>query len=221
MPDERRAGGKPEHGTVTVVFKRVGQEVEIKVVDDGRGLDLPRIEEKARAFGLVAPSTPLSDAELRRMILRPGFSTRDKVTEVSGRGVGMDVVNDRISALKGRLTIDSTALAGCCFTLHVPVSSGVAHALVVQCAQESVALSADQVITVLPAGQAGLTRAGEQLTLSHEDQAYPAFILSHWLGFEETAPIDAHEAERLLPVLSKVLMARWPCWSMRCSTRVN
>ena len=203
MPDERRALGKPEHGTVTVAFKRVGQEVEIKVVDDGRGLDLHRIEEKARAFGLVAPDTPLSDAELRRMILRPGFSTRDKVTEVSGRGVGMDVVNDRISALKGRLTIDSTALAGCRFTLHVPVSSGVAHALVVKCAQESVALSADQVITVLPAGQAGLARAGEQLTLSHEDQAYPAFILSHWLGFEETTSIDAREAERFLPVLVK------------------
>ena len=88
-------------------------------------------------------------------------------------------------------------------SLHVPVSSGVAHALVVQCAQESVALSADQVITVLPAGQAGLTRAGEQLTLSHDDQTYPAFILSHWLGFEETTSVDTQEAEKFLPVLVK------------------
>ena len=203
MPDERKALGKPAHGTVTVAFKRVGQEVEIEVLDDGRGLDLQRIEEKAQAFGLIAPGTQLSEFELRRMILRPGFSTRDKVTEVSGRGVGMDVVNDRISALKGRLAIDSTTLAGSRFTLNVPVSSGVAHALVVQCAQESVALSTDQVITVLPAGQAGLTNADGQLTLRYDEQTYPAFVLSHWLGFEENAPVSDAQAARFLPVLVK------------------
>ncbi len=203
MPDERHALGKPAHGAVTVAFKRVGQEVEITVADDGRGLDLSRIEEKARTYGLVAPEAKLSEAELRRMILRPGFSTRDKVTEVSGRGVGMDVVNDRISALKGRLSIDSTAMLGCCFTLQVPVSSGVAHALVVQCAQEMVALSTDQVVTVLPAGLAELALAGDGLTLSHEGHAYPAFVLSHWLGFEESMPFDAQSAVRYLPVLVK------------------
>ena len=201
MPAERQALGKSASGTVTVAFKRVGQEVEITVADDGRGLDLPRIEEKARDFGLIAPDTKLSEAELRRMILRPGFSTRDMVTEVSGRGVGMDVVNDRISALKGRLAIDSTALVGSRFTLHVPVSSGVAHALVVQCAQESVALSTDQVVTVLPAGQAEVSQADGRLTLTYEGQAYPAFVLSHWLGLEETTLIDMQSAARYLPVL--------------------
>ena len=201
LPDERRAMGKPEHGTVTVAFKRVGQEVEINVIDDGRGLDLSRIEEKAQAYGLIAPGTQLSESELRRMILRPGFSTRAKVTEVSGRGVGMDVVNDRISALKGRLAIDSTAMAGSRFTLHVPVSSGVAHALVVQCAQESVALATDQVITVLPAGLASFTRAGQQLSLSHDGKTYLAYVLSHWLGFEETGRTSALDAARFLPVL--------------------
>lgn len=203
MPDERLASGKSASGTVTVAFKRVGQEVEITVADDGRGLDLPRIEEKARDFGLISPDTKLSEAELRRMILRPGFSTRDMVTEVSGRGVGMDVVNDRISALKGRLAIDSTALVGSRFTLHVPVSSGVAHALVVQCAQESVALSTDQVVTVLPAGQAEVRQVDGRLTLSHEGQSYPAFVLSHWLGLEETTLIDTQSAARYLPVLVK------------------
>ena len=200
-PEERQAQGKPPQGTVTVAFKRVGQEVEIVVSDDGRGLDLERIAEKAVAFGLVAPGTSLSESELRRMILRPGFSTRDRVTEVSGRGVGMDVVNDRISALKGRLDIGSTPFAGSRFTLHVPVSSGVAHALVVQCAQESVALSTDQVVTVLPAGQAELMRDGEQLMMTHEDQQIPAFILSQWLGFEETKVLSLADAALRLPVL--------------------
>ncbi len=202
LPDDRLAYGKPAQGTVTVSFRRVGQEVEIVVVDDGQGLDLPAIAEKAVAFGLVAADVRLSESELRRMILRPGFSTRDKVTEVSGRGVGMDVVNDRIAALKGRLAIDSTPYAGCRFTLHVPVSSGVAHALIVQCAQETVALSADQVIVVLSPGQAELVLQDNQLMLGHDAQYYPAFVLSQWLGFEESAasasPLDS--AHRL-PVL--------------------
>ena len=202
-PDERQAQGKPPQGTVTVAFKRVGQEVEIVVTDDGRGLDLARIAEKAVAFGLMAPGTMLSDSELRRLILRPGFSTRDRVTEVSGRGVGMDVVNDRIAALKGRLDIGSTPFAGSRFTLYVPVSSGVAHALVVQCVQESVALSTDQVVTVLPAGQAELMRDGEQLMVTYDGQPYPAFVLSQWLGFEETAPLSLAEAALRLPVLVK------------------
>ena len=200
-PEERQAQGKPAQGTVTVAFKRMGQEVEIVVSDDGRGLDLPRIAEKAVAFGLVERGTNLSDSELRRLILRPGFSTRDKVTEVSGRGVGMDVVSDRIAALKGRLDIRSTTYAGSRFTLHVPVSSGVAHALVVQCAQESVALSTDQVVTVLPAGQAELERAGEQLVVLHDGQRYPAFVLGQWLGFEETTALSLSDAALRLPVL--------------------
>ncbi len=202
-PEERLAHGKPAQGTVSVTFKRVGQEVEIVVTDDGRGLDLTRIAEKAANFGLIPHGASLSDAELRRLILRPGFSTRDAVTEVSGRGVGMDVVNDRITALKGRLDIASTRLSGSRFTLYVPVSSGVAHALVVQCAQESVALSTDQVLVVLPAGQSGLTRHAEQLVLTHEGQDYPAFVLSQWLGFEETAPLSLAEAALKLPVLVK------------------
>lgn len=206
LPDERLAQGKPAQGTVTVSFRRVGQEVEIGVVDDGRGLDLPAIAEKAVAFGLVAADVQLSESELRRLILHPGFSTRDTVTEVSGRGVGMDVVNDRIAALKGRLAIDSTPFAGCRFMLHVPVSSGVAHALIVQCAQEQVALSADQVVVVLSPGQAELVleqnQNQNQLMLVYESQHYPAFVLSQWLGFEESAaPAGPLDSAHRLPVL--------------------
>jgi chemosensory pili system protein ChpA (sensor histidine kinase/response regulator) len=194
-PDERQLLGKPEQGSITVAFKRVGQEVEIVVADDGRGLDLARISDKAIAFGLITKDTQLSDAQLRRLILRPGFSTRDKVTEVSGRGVGMDVVNDRVAALKGRLDIDSAAHSGSRFTLHVPVSSGVAHALIVQCAQESVAIASDQVLLVLPAGQVDLTLNDAQITLTHDGQQLPVYVLAQWLGFEESAPLSLAGAD--------------------------
>ena len=200
-PEERGALGKQVQGSVTVAFKRVGQEVEIVVVDDGRGLDLERISDKAVSFGLVAKGAKLSDAELRRLILRPGFSTRDKVTEVSGRGVGMDVVNDRVTALKGRLDIDSTQQQGSRFTLHVPVSSGVAHALIVQCAQESVAIASDQVVTVLPAGLGGLTQQGLQMMLAHDGQQLPVFVLAQWLGFEDRSTLSLIDAARRLPVI--------------------
>ena len=200
-PVERLALGKPEQGRITIAFKRVGQEVEIVVADDGRGLDLPRIAEKAISFGLVALGTQLSDADLRRLILRPGFSTRDNVTEVSGRGVGMDVVNDRVAALKGRLAIDSTQLLGSRFTLHVPVSSGVAHALIVQCAGESVAIASDQVVTVLPAGQAGVTMQGQQMVLTHDGQQLGVFVLAQWLGFEEPGAMSLDDAALRLPVI--------------------
>ena len=200
---ERLALGKPEQGRITVAFKRVGQEVQIVVADDGRGLDLAKIAEKAFSFALVAPGTQLSDADLRRLILRPGFSTRDKVTEVSGRGVGMDVVNDRVAALKGRLDIDSTQLAGSRFTLHVPVSSGVAHALIVQCANESVAIASDQVLMALPAGQAELTLNGHQLMLAHDGQQLNVYVLAQWLGFEEPGTLSLSDAALRLPVIVK------------------
>ena len=203
-PEERTASGKSVRGTVSVSFRAVGQEVEIVVADDGRGLDLPAIVEKALSFGLLAPGAQLSDAELRRLILQPGFSTRNKVTEVSGRGVGMDVVNDRVSALKGRLDIDSQPLRGSRFTLHVPVTSGVTHALIVQCAQESIGLSADQIVTILPPSASVIQNVGESLQLMHEDDWLPAFVLSNWLGFEEDTR-QRNEAELALkvPVLVK------------------
>ena len=97
----------------------------------------------------------------------------------------MDVVNDRVAALKGRLDIDSNTGSGSRFTLHVPVTSGIAHALIVQCAQESVALSIDQIITVLPAGTADIQRDGTALQLQHDGGVVPAFVLANWLGFED------------------------------------
>ena len=203
-PEERVASGKSAQGTVSVSFRTVGQEVEIVVADDGRGLDLPAIREKAQSFGLLALDAQLSDAELRRLILQPGFSTRNKVTEVSGRGVGMDIVNDRVSALKGRLDIDSQALLGTRFTLHVPVTSGITHALIVQCAQESIGLSADQVVTILPPNASDIQSIGGSLQLMHEGNQLPAFVLSNWLGFEEdTGPLAAADLALKVPVLVK------------------
>ncbi len=191
-PEDRLMLGKPEVGTVTLSFRRSGQEVEVICADDGRGLDLPTVYDKAVEYGLIAAGTQLSEDELRRLILRPGFSTKGEVTEVSGRGVGMDVVNDRVSALKGRLEIDSKPYEGTSFTLHVPVSTGATQSLIVSCAGEWVALPADQVVQAMAADEVKLRLTDGKVYLDHLGMAYPAYSLGVWLGFEDAMDLMAH-----------------------------
>jgi chemotaxis protein histidine kinase CheA/ActR/RegA family two-component response regulator len=192
--DERTLLGKPEHGTVRLSFRRTGQEVEVICSDDGRGLDLPTIYDKAVEYGLIPAGAELSEDEVRRLILRPGFSTKGEVTEVSGRGVGMDVVNDRVTGLKGRLNIASQVFVGTTFTLHVPVSSGATQALLVKCADEMVALSSDQVVIALAAEQTQID--GEQLI--YGEQTYPVYALAVWLGYEEAKPLVSYAQPAVL-----------------------
>jgi chemosensory pili system protein ChpA (sensor histidine kinase/response regulator) len=187
--EERVLLGKPEMGTVTLSFRRSGQGVEVVCADDGRGLDLPTVYDKAVEYGLIVRGAELSEDELRRLILRPGFSTKGDVTEVSGRGVGMDVVNDRVSAMKGRLDIDSKPFEGTRFTLHVPVSTGATQSLIVSCAGEWVALPTDQVVQALAADEVKLRNLNGQIMLDHGGAAYSAYSLSMWLGFEDNIDV--------------------------------
>jgi chemotaxis protein histidine kinase CheA/ActR/RegA family two-component response regulator len=183
--EERALLGKSEMGTVTLSFRRSGQEVEVICADDGRGLDLPTVYDKAVEYGLIERGTELSEDELRRIILRPGFSTKGEVSEVSGRGVGMDVVNDRVSALKGRLEIASKPFEGTSFTLHVPVSTGATQSLIVSCGGEWVALPSDQVVQAFAADEVSLRQQGTHTMLDYKDVSYPAYSLGVWLGFED------------------------------------
>jgi chemotaxis protein histidine kinase CheA/ActR/RegA family two-component response regulator len=198
-PDERLALGKPAVGTITLSFRRVGQDVELICADDGKGLDLPTIYDKAVEYGLIDPGAKLKEDEIRRLILRPGFSTKGEVTEVSGRGVGMDVVNDRVSGLKGRLDIESSPYGGSRFIVRVPVSTGAAQALIVQCAQEEVALPSDQVLQALAADAVEIVQREGSTTpmLTYLGQDYPVYALGVWLGFEDEAVI----ASRTRPVV--------------------
>ncbi len=186
-PDERRMLGKEEMGTITLSFRRIGQDVELVCADDGKGLDLPTIYDKAVEYGLIETGAKLSEDEMRRLILHPGFSTKGSVTEVSGRGVGMDVVNDRISGLKGRLSIESQPYAGSRFIMRVPVSSGAVQALIVQCAQEEVALPSDQILQALAADEVEIIVSDTHAApvLRHLGLDYPVYALGVWLGFED------------------------------------
>ena len=204
LPQDRVYVGKPDQGTIYLDFQRNGEEMVLRVSDDGRGLDLVAIEAKAVSYGLIEAPGVLNEVELQRLILQPGFSTREHVTETSGRGVGMDIVNDRITGLKGRLEIDSTIGLGSSFTVHVPVSSGVAKALVVECAGEAIALPLEQVDSIVAAGLAQFSVSGNGIQLEYADHVYPAYSLAQWLALEDFSADDMlQRAATWIVVLAK------------------
>ncbi len=135
-PEERVAAGKPEIGKIRLAARHQAGEIHIEIADDGRGLDRDRILAKARERGMVAAGEQLSDNDIYNMIFKPGFSTAEKVTEVSGRGVGMDVVWKHLDHLRGRAEIRSTPGQGARFLLRLPLTLAIIDGLVVLCGED-------------------------------------------------------------------------------------
>lgn len=121
-PDERTAAGKSPAGHILLSAAQVGSEVRIVVRDDGRGLNRDRILQKAREKALIGPTEQPEDAQIWKLIFEPGFSTAEGVTRLSGRGVGMDVLNSAMTDLRGRIGVDSQPGRGTSVSLHIPVS---------------------------------------------------------------------------------------------------
>jgi two-component system chemotaxis sensor kinase CheA len=124
-PEDRIAAGKPEAGVLTLAAHHRGGDIVVEVADDGRGLDLDKILARARERGLVAPDQVLSEPEIRELIFAPGFSTAAAVTDLSGRGVGMDVVRRNVRGLGGEVTIDSEAGRGTRISLRLPLTLAI------------------------------------------------------------------------------------------------
>ena len=139
-PERRAALGKPEVGHISVSLERDGAEVVIVVADDGAGIDVKLIREKAIALGLADPQAKLTDEEATQLILEPGFSTAGRVTQSAGRGVGMDVVATEVKKLGGGLFIESTIGKGSRFTIRLPFTLAISQALIVRVAEEVFAL---------------------------------------------------------------------------------
>ncbi|MGC4029585.1 MAG: Hpt domain-containing protein [Steroidobacteraceae bacterium] len=139
-PEQRRAAGKAETGQIRLTLRREGAEVIIDVADDGAGMNLEAIRAKAIAMGMVAANHALSDEEAMQLVLEPGFSTAENLTQAAGRGVGMDVVATEVKKLGGALHIETQAGQGSRFTIRLPFTLAVSHALIVRIADEFYAL---------------------------------------------------------------------------------
>jgi two-component system chemotaxis sensor kinase CheA len=147
LPAMRVASGKPEEGVITLGAERRGNQIVITVSDDGAGIDPERLRKKALAESLAAPEelAAMDDGALLDLIFRPGFSTAARVTEVSGRGVGMDVVRDTLTRMSGSIEVASTPGAGTQMILKLPLTLAIAQVLLVRVGGEELALPLDAV----------------------------------------------------------------------------
>jgi len=131
LPKDRVAAGKSEAGVIVIGVDREGGDVMIRVVDDGRGIDIAAVRSRATERGLIDSDSKLSDHDVLQFIMQAGFSTAEKVTQISGRGVGMDVVDSEIKQLGGVLEIDTIQGQGTTFTVRLPLTLAINHALLV------------------------------------------------------------------------------------------
>lgn len=170
-PDERRAAGKPEAGRVVLRAYHAGGAIHVEVSDDGRGLDPERIRARAVERGIITSDEPLDDAAAMELLFAPGFSTAAAVTDVSGRGVGMDVVRSTVEELRGRVELDSRVGAGTTVKVKLPVTLAIIDGMVARVGEEryvipmlaierSVRPAPEQLATVQGAGEMLVTDEG-------------------------------------------------------------
>ena len=170
-PAQRRKAGKPETGRLSLSAARDRSAVVIRVVDDGRGIDRARVLERAKSIGLAEPGkTDLSDDELIRLISRPGFSTAERVSDISGRGVGIDAVQNRVRSLGGSVDIRTSPGQGTTVTVRLPVTLAIIRALLARVNEETYALPMTHVNeTVELRGDALKTVKGREVFVLRED----------------------------------------------------
>jgi len=196
-PEERRAAGKAEFGEIVLAARQSGNEMLLTVKDDGAGLNYARIREKAEASGLLLPGAEPTESLLAQMIFTAGFSTAETVSQVAGRGVGMDVVKSEISALGGRIDITSTAGAGTCFNIYLPLTLAMTQAVMLQAARHDYALPTPLVRQVLELKPIELEQAMAAGEVVWRGARYPFSYLPHLLGDTDAV----HEVQRYNPVV--------------------
>lgn len=138
--EARLAAGKPEQGTIHLNLLHEGADIVIEMIDDGAGVPLQAVRRKAIKRGLLDPQAQLSDHEILQFILRPGFSTAEKITQISGRGLGMDVVHEEVKQLGGSMTIESAQGKGARFLIRLPFTVSINRALMVHLGEEQYAI---------------------------------------------------------------------------------
>ena len=134
-PEERHRGGKPEQGYIRLHATHSADKIIIEIQDDGRGLNLDKIREQAEARHLISNAQELSESDITQYIFSPGFSTADKVTEISGRGVGLDVVKRNLESIQGSIEVRSNPGAGCVFTIRLPLTLAIIDGLLFKVGQ--------------------------------------------------------------------------------------
>ena len=189
-PDARAAAGKPAFGTIYLHAEHKGGNIVIQVRDDGRGLDRERIRAKAVEMGLVTATEELAAHEIDQLIFLPGFSTAEHVSDVSGRGVGMDVVYKNVNALGGRIDIDSQPGQGTCFTLRLPLTLAIVDGMSVALGGETYILPLTFIVeSMQPRAESIRAIAGQARLVDVRGDYVPLVELGNLLGGAANAPV--------------------------------
>ncbi len=196
---DREIAGKDEMGSIELRARQEGNEVALIIRDDGSGINLERVRAKAVEQGLIGANDDLPPAKLTELIFQAGFSTAAEVTQVSGRGVGMDVVRNEIASLGGRIEVESDSARGTTFTIYLPLTLAVTQVVTVAAGDRQFALPSsmvEQVQEIKTAKLAEIYQAGQVEWLGH---TYPLHYLPRLLGDMEAAPeAKAHSSVVLL-----------------------
>jgi two-component system chemotaxis sensor kinase CheA len=187
---ERIAAGKPEKGTVRLSAYHQGGHIVISVADDGRGLDTQRIRDKALASGLVTATDleKLSESQIHKFIFTPGFSTAARITSVSGRGVGMDVVRNNIDQIGGSIDVNSVRGEGLCFTIKIPLTLAIVSALIVEAGGDRFAipqLAVVELVRVHAKSEHRIERIKDAAVLRLRNKLLPLVRLSTLLKMDD------------------------------------
>ncbi len=190
LPIERKKQGKPETGTIKLKVIQDNDEIHITVTDDGAGINLQRVKEKAIQNNLLDASSEVTEQSLMSIIFESGFSTADKVSQIAGRGVGLDVVRNDISGLGGRVDLNSEFGKGTVFSVHLPVTLTVAQVLAVRSGETVYALPVGMIEQAQKIKRQDLVNAYAAGEITWADKKYPIHYLSKLLDHEEHQPED-------------------------------
>ena len=186
MPDKRVAAGKPEKGTVILSAEQKGGSIIISIIDDGGGLHRDKIIDKARSSGLTV-SDDMPDSEVWQLIFQPGFSTAEAITDVSGRGVGMDVVRRNIESIGGRIDIESSAGEGSAFFIHLPLTLAIVDGMCVSVGKQIFVIPLLNIIESFQPTKQQLKTLGNDTVLYIRDQYWPLVPLYDFMEVEDAA----------------------------------
>jgi len=196
-PETRKTKKKSTTGQIKLNFSRQGNFILMQLKDDGAGINSEKIYQHAINKGLITPDQEFSENEVLKLILEPGFSTQTNVTDISGRGVGMDVVNKGIEALKGSLTISSELDEGSCFNIKIPLTLVTSSTLLVEVADNKVAIPTDSIEQIFYLSPEDVLSRDENKYIRHEGKELVIESLAGILGWT-VSDIDFSKAHTLL-----------------------
>ncbi len=192
-PQERSAAGKPEKGLIQLWSSQKGNHVVIEVHDDGRGIDADKVRSKAIEKGLISDSQVLTEEDIYDLLFQPGFSTRDEVSDLSGRGVGMDVVKNNIAAMSGMIEVKSALGKGTSMIITLPITLAIIKALIVRVGETTYAIPINSVLETLMIDDDAIQTVEKREVMELRKSTVPLLRLDQLFGLPEAVnDVDHH-----------------------------